>query len=243
MKEKAMNRYVVLDIETTGTHPIKNEIIEIGAVYVEDGQVVKKFNELICPKESISEYITGITGITDEMVADAPSIEEIMPKFIEFCGDAPLIGHNIILFDYRMLKAKAVALGFEFERQGVDTLIISRKMLQDLPSRKLGNLCAHYKISLENAHRAYDDAYATYELFRHLEQDFKDKEPDLFKPVPMIWELPKWEPVTQKQKKYLKSLCEAHHLTLEIDIDRLSKSEASRTIDKIISKYGKLIHS
>ena len=157
-----MNRYVVLDIETTGTHPIRNEIIEIGAVYVENGQVIKKFNELICPRESISEYITGITGIDDTMVADAPPIEEVMPRFIDFCEDVPLIGHNIILFDYRMLKAKAVALGFEFEKKGLDTLNISRKVLGNLPSRRLGALCEYYQINLEHAHRAYDDAFATY---------------------------------------------------------------------------------
>lgn len=236
-----MNHYVVLDIETTGTHPIRHEIIEIGAVYIENGQVIKTFNQLICPRESISEYITGITGITDAMVADAPSIEEVMPKFIEFCGDAPLIGHNIILFDYRMLKAKAVALGFEFEKKGVDTLVISRKMLQELPSRKLGALCEYYQINLENAHRAYDDAYATYQLYQHLEKDFAHQEPKLFKPQPMIWEMPKWEPVTQKQIKYLKSLCAAHNILLEADIQRFSKSEASKLIDKIISQHGKLI--
>lgn len=236
-----MNRYVVLDIETTGTHPIRNEIIEIGAVYVENGQVVKKFNELICPRESISEYITGITGIDNAMVSEAPTIEEIMPKFIDFCEDVPLIGHNIILFDYRMLKAKAVALGFEFEKKGLDTLVISRKVLGDLPSRRLGALCEYYQIDLKNAHRAYDDAFATYELFKHLEEDFKGQEPRLFKPEPMIWELPKCEPMTQKQKAYLSSLCQKHQLELEVDLERLSKSEASRLIDKIISKHGRIM--
>ena len=236
-----MNRYVVLDIETTGTHPIRNEIIEIGAVYVENGQVIKKFNELICPRESISEYITGITGIDDAMVKDAPPIEEIMPQFIEFCEDVPLIGHNIILFDYRMLKAKAVSLGFEFEKQGLDTLVISRKMLEDLPSRRLGALCAYYQIDLENAHRAYDDAFATYELFKHLQEDFAGHHPKLFNPEPIIWDLPKWEPMTQKQKAYLSSLCKKHQLELEVDLNRLSKSEASRLIDKIISKHGRIM--
>ena len=85
-----MNHYVVLDIETTGTHPIRNEIIEIGAVYVENGKPIKKFNQLVRPNEEISEYITSITGIDYEMVKDAPSIEEVMPKFIEFCGNSIL---------------------------------------------------------------------------------------------------------------------------------------------------------
>lgn len=236
-----MNHYVVLDIETTGTHPIRNEIIEIGAVYVENGKPIKKFNQLVRPNEEISEYITSITGIDYEMVKDAPSIEEVMPKFIEFCGDAPLIGHNIILFDYRMLKAKAVKLGYDFERKGLDTLVISRKMLQDLPSRKLGDLCEHYAIDLEHAHRAYDDAYATYELFVHLQNAFEHVDPKLFEPQPMIWELPKWESITAKQKSYLSSLCRNHQLETPSNIEGLSKSEASRMIDKIISQYGKIV--
>ena len=232
---------MVLDIETTGTHPMRNEIIEIGAVYVENDRPVKQFNQLVCPKEAISEYITSITGIDNEMVKDAPPIEEVMPQFIEFCGDAPLIGHNIILFDYRMLKAQAVKLGYTFEREGLDTLVISRKMLHDLPSRKLGALCTHYGIDLEHAHRAYDDAYATYELFVHLKNAFASAEPKLFMPQPMVWELPKWEPITAKQKSYLASLCKQHQLELPSHLERLSKSEASRMIDKIISQYGKIL--
>lgn len=236
-----MDRYVVLDIETTGTHFINSEIIEIGAVFIEKGQPVRKFNELVCPKESISDYITSITGIDDEMVKDALPIEDVMPRFLEFCEDAPLIGHNINLFDYRMLKAKAVNLGYTFEKDGVDTLIIARKMLQELPSRRLGALCEYYGINLENAHRAYDDAYATYEVYRAMEIEFQDKEPQLFKPQPIIWEIPKWEPITARQKAYLSSLCGYHQLSLTVDPDKLSKSEASRTIDRIIAQHGKML--
>lgn len=236
-----MKRYVVLDIETTGTHPIRHEIIEIGAVFIENNNEIKRFNQLVCPKEAISEYITSITGIDNDLVKDAPPIEEVMPQFIEFCEDVPLIGHNIILFDYRMLKAQAVKLGYTFEKQGLDTLMISRKMLSNLPSRKLGALCEYYGIDLEHAHRAYDDAYATYELFSHLQNDFQDKASYLFKPEPMIWEMPKREPITDKQKSYLTSLCLKHQLEIPRNMEELSKSEASRMIDGIISKCGKII--
>nr|WP_302596411.1 3'-5' exonuclease [uncultured Cellulosilyticum sp.] len=234
-----MDAYVVVDIETTGGHPINNEIIEIGAVYVENGEVKESFNQLVRPNEQISDYIIGITGITNEMVVDAPPIEVVMPQFIEFCRDVPLIGHNINLFDYRMLKAKATLLNLPFEKKCVDTLIISRKMLQELPSRKLGDLCIYYGISLENAHRAYDDAHATYELFRNLERDFKFKEPKLFKPEVLKWEVPKYVPMTKRQKSYLEALCNRHQIILEEDTNKLSKSEASRLIDRIISQYGK----
>ncbi len=234
-----MDAYVVVDIETTGGHPINNEIIEIGAVYVENGEVKASFNELVRPNELISDYIIGITGITNEMVADALPIEKVMPQFIAFCKDVPLVGHNINLFDYRMLKAKATLLNLPFERKCVDTLVISRKMLGELPSRKLGDLCVYYNISLENAHRAYDDAYATYELFRNLERDFKDKEPRLFRPEILKWEVPKYVPMTKRQKSYLEALCARHQIVPEVDINKFSKSEASRFIDSIISKYGK----
>ncbi len=236
-----MEKYVVVDIETTGAHPVDSEIIEIGAVFVEDGKVIKTFNELVKPINSIPEYITGITNITDEMVADAKGIEDVLPRFIEFCEDAILIGHNIILFDYRLLKVKASQIGYKFERKGIDTLVISRKMLAELPSRKLGDLCTYYGISLENAHRAYQDAFATYELFENLRSDFENVEPDLFKSAPMVFKVPKKEPMTNKQKKYLESLYKAHGLELPNDYDKLTKSECSKKIDSIIVKYGKIV--
>ncbi len=236
-----MDKYVVVDIETTGAHPIDSEIIEIGAVYVEDGKVTKTFNKLVKPTIKIPEYITGITNITDEMVEDAEPVEVVLPEFIKFCEGATLVGHNIILFDYRLLKAKAISIGYSFEKEGVDTLVISRKMLAELPSRKLGDLCMYYNISLENAHRAYQDAYATYELLENLKRDFMGTEPDLFMPMPMIWKVPKVEPMTAKQKKYLEALCRYHNLELPVNYEQLSKSECSKQIDKIIVNHGKLI--
>ena len=236
-----MEKYVVVDIETTGAHPVDSEIIEIGAVYVENGKVTKTFNELVKPINRIPEYITGITNITDEMVSNAKEIEDVLPRFIEFCEEAILIGHNIILFDYRLLKVKASQIGYKFDKKGIDTLVISRKMLAELPSRKLGDLCTYYGISLENAHRAYQDAFATYELFENLRSDFEMVEPDLFKPTNMVFKVPKKEPMTPKQKKYLESLYKAHGLELPKDYARLTKSECSKKIDGIIVKYGKIV--
>ena len=235
-----MKKYVVLDIETTGTQPLKNDIIEIGAVYIEDGQVVDTFNHLICPTEEISPYIIGITGIDNEMVKNEKSIEEIMPDFIKFCRNVPLIGHNIEVFDFRMLKVKAERLGLKFNYEVVDTLIIARTMLSALPSRKLGDLCTYYNIELTNAHRAYQDAYATYQLFLKLRQDFETVNPSLFSPQKVLWEIPKISPITLKQQKYLAKLCEMHSITMTEDIVTLTKSEASKKIDTIISQHGRL---
>lgn len=235
-----MNTYVVVDIETTGAHPLTSDIIEIGAVYVENGKVIGCFDQLICPTQTISPYITSITGITNEMVKNEPPIEEIMPKFMDFCKEAPLVGHNIILFDYRMLKVKAVNLGLSFDKVGVDTLVIARKMLPELPSRKLGALCEHYHIILENAHRAYDDAFATHELYLNLKSEFYYEEPKLFEPSPMIWDIPKSVPLTKRQKAYLLNLCSRHRITLKEDINALTKSQCSKLIDHIISEHGKI---
>ncbi|WP_069998263.1 3'-5' exonuclease [Cellulosilyticum sp. I15G10I2] len=235
-----MNTYVVVDIETTGAHPLTSDIIEIGAVYVEKGRVAGEFNQLICPTQEISPYITSITGITNEMVQYEPPIETVMPKFINFCKDVPLVGHNIILFDYRMLKVKAINMGLPFDKMGLDTLVIARKMLHELPSRRLGDLCAHYHINLENAHRAYDDAFATHELYLHLKDEFYHIEPKLFEPLPMAWEIPKSVPLTKRQKAYLLNLCHRHQITLKQDIDALTKSQCSKLIDHIISEHGKI---
>lgn len=234
-----MNAYVVVDTETTGTNPLKNDIIEIGAVYVEDGQVKKTFNTLVHPNEAITEYITSITGITNEMVEKAPTIETVMPEFLAFCKDAILIGHNVIVFDYRMLKVKASKLGLAFKTTAIDTLMIARKKLAYLPSRKLQDLCLYYKIDLVNAHRAYDDAYATYQLFIKLYEAFYEMDRELFEPEEMLWDMPKFVPMTKKQKNYLLKLTNMHTISLEKQINSLSKSEASHMIDKIISEYGK----
>ncbi|MGL4797869.1 MAG: 3'-5' exonuclease [Cellulosilyticaceae bacterium] len=234
-----MNKYVVVDIETTGTKPLESDIIEIGAVFIENNQVKKTFNQLIYTPQVITEYITSITGIDNAMLEDAPTIEEVMPAFVAFCEDVPLVGHNVIVFDYRMLKVKATKVGLKFEKEAVDTLILARKFLQDLPSRKLGDLCGYYDITLTNAHRAYDDAYATYELFRKLEDAFYKQCPEAFVPERIEWDMPKLVPITPKQKKYLLNLCEMHKIELEKPIDTYTKSEASKWIDGIIREYGK----
>jgi DNA polymerase-3 subunit alpha (Gram-positive type) len=234
-----MNTYVVVDIETTGTKPLESDIIEIGAVYIEDGKVKDTFNTLVRPTQMITSYITSITGITNEMVQKADPIEVVMPKFITFCKSAVLIGHNVIVFDYRMLKVKATRLGLPFEKKAIDTLTIARKVLGHLPSRKLGDLCAYYDIPLMNAHRAYDDAYATYLLFTCLQKDFYENNKILFEPEKMTWELPKFVPITKKQEGYLLKLMEMHKIKYAQDIRLLSKSEASRKIDQLIQEYGK----
>ncbi|OON99562.1 MAG: hypothetical protein ATN35_11985 [Epulopiscium sp. Nele67-Bin004] len=234
-----MNQYVVVDIESTGAKPIDNEIIEIGAVYVENDIAKDKMSELVRPLSEIPPYITKITGITDEMVCDKYGIEYMLPKFVEFARGSVLIGHNINNFDYKLLKIHASKLNVEFEYKTLDTLLIAREVLKDLPSRKLGDLCKYYGIDLANAHRAYDDAFATYELFKHLKNNFYDDNKHLFVPKNIGFTPPKISPITKKQTVYLETLCKKYNVTLQKDINLLSKSEGSRMIDKIISQHGR----
>lgn len=230
---------IVLDLETTGSQPVKDEIIEIGAVKTVDGEIVDIFSELIQPRSEIPHYITMLTGIKNDMVAKAPYIEEVLPKFLEFCQDDVIVGHNVALFDYRMLKVQANKQGYAFEKHAIDTLILARRFLTHIPSRRLGDLCAYYHIDLRSAHRAFHDAKATHELLRHLIKDYYQEAPELFFPRKMAWKVPKQSPITARQKGFLKYLLANHNIIVKDDINQLSKSEASRKIDTIIREYGK----
>lgn len=230
--------YIVLDIETTGISPTENKITEIGAVKIINGQVVDRYEQLINPQVAISEHITSITGITNEMVADQPTIEVVLPQFITFLEDHIIVGHNI-MFDYKFLKINASKLGLAFEKKAMDTLAIARKTLRNLTSRSLESLCLHYEINRERGHRAYDDAYATYELLTILYDQFHDVNQDLFVAQELIYKMPKLSPITPKQKRFLSQLISLHQVNFEENIDTLTKSQASKAIDKILHKYGR----
>lgn len=162
------NDYVVLDLETTGLDAKKNKIIEIGALRVRNGQIVKTFSTLVQPGCRLEPNIIELTGITDEELKTAPLINEVINNFLEFTGNDVLLGHGI-LFDYSFVKRAAVnyADNPEFERRGIDTLAISRKYLSELPSRRLGDLCKYFGIA-HSPHRALNDAEATHELYQKL---------------------------------------------------------------------------
>ena len=110
-----------------------NEIIEIGALKVRDGKVAERFMEFIHPQEEISQMITNLTGITNEMVANARPADAVISDFLEFCEDDVLIGHNVG-FDYSFMKSGASNLGLTFEKFGIDTFKIAQRTLKSLPS-------------------------------------------------------------------------------------------------------------
>lgn len=235
-----MREYVTLDLETTGLEPKRDRIIEIGAVKVSNGVVTGEYTTLIDPQMEIPERISKLTGISNDMVQGKPLIQKVLGEFLEFCGDLPLLGHNI-LFDYSFVKHQAVNCGFEFEKEAVDTLKIARAVLPDLPSRSLQNLRQHFEIPQGDAHRALEDARTTYHLYERLFQEYGQSKPELFCSKPLIYKVKKQGPVTPAQKRYLQDLVKYHRINLNVNPESLTKNEASRLIDEILSTYGKIM--
>ena len=235
-----MTEYVALDLETTGLEPARDRIIEIGAIKVRNKEVVEEYGTLINPQMEIPRRITELTGISNKMVQGQPYIAQALGKLLEFCEDLPLLGHNL-MFDYSFVKHQAVNAGMEFEKKGMDTLKLARVLLPELPSRSLQNLRVFYEIPQEDAHRALEDARTTYLLYERLLTEFEEKEPELFVPGTLIYKVKRQGPVTAAQKRYLQDLIKYHRIELNVEIDSLTKNEASREIDKILSTYGKIM--
>ena len=166
--------YVVFDIETTGFSPMRNKIIEIGAVKIKNGVICDRFSEFVNPNSPIPFKIVKLTGIEDGMVADADPIEQILPRFLAFCMDAVLVAHNAD-FDTSFIRHNAKELGMPYDYTVVDTLGLSRTLLPNLHNFKLDTIAKELGISLENHHRAVDDAEATAGIFIKLCQKLKDQ--------------------------------------------------------------------
>lgn len=231
--------YVVFDIETTGLRPKYDKIIEIGAVKIKDGKQTDMFSELINPGIRIPEVINEVTGITDDMLEGKRSINEVLPDFVKFCDTEIIMGHNL-MFDYSFITVNAVNMKLKFEKSGLDTLKIAKKHLSGLESRKLDYLCSYYGIEDKEHHRAYNDAAVTYKLYLKLAELFETPEDAVFMPQKMVYKSKKQSPITEKQKVYLIDLIKYHRIDFKIDINMMTKSEASRWIDKILSTYGRI---
>ncbi len=168
VKKKAadFNSFVCFDFETTGLSA-DSKIIEIGAVKVEDGYMVSRYSSLVDPKVMIEPMITSITGITNEMVAGKPTIEQLIPSFYEYTKGFTLVAHNAP-FDCRFLERDAIAAGYHFDHDVFDTLSFARRVLPKQPTYKLNALTALFGIPLNDAHRAWCDAEATARLYMYL---------------------------------------------------------------------------
>ncbi len=156
--------YVVFDLETTGFSPIKDKIIEIGAVKVENGQITEKYSTFVNPRVPIPFQITQLTSITDQMVMDAPDIETILPEFLEFVGDAVLVAHNAG-FDVGFIEQNCRYQDIVPDFTSVDTVGLARVLLPTLSKFKLNVVAKALNVSQEHHHRAVDDARVTAEIF------------------------------------------------------------------------------
>ncbi len=169
------SKYVVFDFETTGLEASQERIIEIGAVKVSDGQIQESFSSLVNPGRQISRKITRLTGIKNSDTKNAPAISEVLPSFLDFIGDAVLVAHNID-FDYGFLRAECRRTGLETPRLPLlDTVSLSRALLPELGSHKLNRVAKALDISLDNHHRAEDDAAATAEILLKLLEKFRQE--------------------------------------------------------------------
>lgn len=164
IREIRGGEYVVFDLETTGLSPETERITEIGAVKIRDGLIVDKFSQLVNPEKEISEEITQLTGITNEMVGDMPTIDRVLPQFKKFCGSAALVAHNA-KFDTSFIYANARRTGLYFDNDIIDTLEMSRELFPSERHHKLDIMCDRLGVRLENHHRASDDAEATARCF------------------------------------------------------------------------------
>ncbi|MEY2799544.1 MAG: hypothetical protein RI934_532, partial [Bacteroidota bacterium] len=161
--------YAIIDIETTGGSPSYSKITEI-AIILHDGQkVIEEFCTLVNPECSIPYQITQLTGISNDMVRDAPPFYEVAKKIIELTKDAVFVAHNVN-FDYNFVKAAFKELGYDYHRNTLCTVRMSRHAFPGFPSYSLGKLCDSLNIQLSNRHRALGDAKATAILFDRIIQ-------------------------------------------------------------------------
>ena len=172
--QSLQDTYVVFDIETTGFSPLVNKIIEIGAVKVEKGNITECFSTFVNPEVPIPFHIENLTGIKDDMVITAPVIAEVMPEFLAFCDGAVMVAHNAD-FDMSFIKYNCDRLSIPYDFTIADTVAMARMLLPNLNRFKLDTVARALNISLENHHRAVDDAACTAEIFEKFVKMLADR--------------------------------------------------------------------
>ena len=172
--QSLQDTYVVFDIETTGFSPLVNKIIEIGAVKVEKGSITERFSTFVNPEVPIPFHIENLTGIKDDMVITAPVIAEVMPEFLAFCDGAVMVAHNAD-FDMSFIKYNCDRLSIPYDFTIADTVAMARMLLPNLNRFKLDTVARALNISLENHHRAVDDAACTAEIFEKFVKMLADR--------------------------------------------------------------------
>ncbi len=168
--------FVVFDLETTGAKAPPCRVTEVGAIRVLNGQIADEFHTLVNPETEIPEFITSLTGINDEMVADAPKFSEIASELLEFIGDSILVAHNA-QFDMSFLNYEIgrVYEDYRVWNPSLCTVQLSRRLLPQIENHKLNTVANHFSIELVNHHRACDDARATAQIFVNLLEDMQTR--------------------------------------------------------------------
>ena len=166
--------YCVFDLETTGLSFRTEKITEIGIMKIKNGEVIDSFSSFVNPEKPIPQRVIDVTNITDEMVADAPKIQEILPKVLDFMGDSVLVGHNVD-FDIGFLKYNCAKFGYTLDNTYVDTLRLAKDLFPDFKKYKLGIIAENLGIKVDVAHRALDDVDTTVKVFNIMMDMLKDR--------------------------------------------------------------------
>jgi DNA polymerase-3 subunit alpha (Gram-positive type) len=167
--------YSIVDIETTGLNPGTDEIIEIGAIKIENREIKDIFNKLVRPEKQVPENITNLTGITQDMVAGEFPIKPVISQFVNFIGNTIIVAHNAE-FDTSFLKNSMKKwLNSDMDNLIVCTVLISRDILPNLDNHKLHTVAKYFGLEVTNRHRAIGDAELTYQIWLHLLQKLKER--------------------------------------------------------------------
>ena len=166
-------KYAIVDVETTGGKASYDRIIEIAIIVTDGIAILSEYQSLVYPERSIPYHITEITGIDNKMVENAPKFFEIAKKVIEHTEGCIFVAHNV-RFDYNFIKEEFKSLGYPFNRKRLCTVKLSRSTRPGLRSYGLDNLINHYGLRMANRHRAYDDTYATYQIFKDIVGSMRD---------------------------------------------------------------------
>lgn len=223
--------YIAIDLETTGIRLSKDKIIEVGLLKVKDSHIIDTFSCVINPDMQVDDKILELTKISKNELENAKRIHEVINHIVDFCGEYVLLGHNTI-FDYSFVKKEANRAGLEFEKRGIDTYKLCKRVLPENVRKNLTEACGYFGIERKNSHRAFSDAYYTHVLFQEIIKNFKTLE---ISPEAMKVKIKKFVPIRKRTKEDLQKLLNCHRIGCKVNIDLLSESEAKRMMDKIKS--------
>ena len=223
--------YIAIDLETTGIRLSKDKIIEVGLLKVKDSHIIDTFSCVINPDMQVDDKILELTKISKNELENAKRIHEVINHIVDFCEEYVLLGHNTI-FDYSFVKKEANRAGLEFEKRGIDTYKLCKRVLPENVRKNLTDACGYFGIERKNSHRAFSDAYYTHVLFQEIIKNFKTLE---ISSEAMKVKIKKFVSIRKRTKEDLQKLLNCHRIGCKVNIDLLSESEAKRMMDKIKS--------